>query len=126
MDNDLVQLLRTVIREELVPVNERLDRTDERLVSVSRHLVDIDQRLEGVDQRLESMDQRLEGVDQRLEGVDQRLNRIEEDQHLIKSAVLETNERLINVESLLENQHRIIELLSARSIEQEAKLKRII
>ncbi|MNJ05789.1 hypothetical protein D3C73_1673540 [compost metagenome] len=48
-----------------------------------------------------------------------------EEQELIKRAVLETNERLINVESILENQHRIIELLSARSIEQEAQLKRI-
>ncbi|ASA21275.1 hypothetical protein [Paenibacillus donghaensis] len=97
MDNDLVQLLRSVIREELAPVNDRLDRNDERLDGISQHLGNIDQRL----------------------------NHIEEDQHLIKSAVLDTNERLINVESLLENQHRIIELLSARSIEQEAKLKRI-
>lgn len=61
-----------------------------------------------------------------MDDFDQRLTRIEDDQQLIKRAVLDTNERLINVESLLENQHRIIELLSARSIEQEAKLKRII
>ncbi|MBW4080866.1 hypothetical protein [Paenibacillus sp. S150] len=97
MDNDWVQLFRSVIREELVPVNERLDRTDERLDGVSQHLGNIDQRL----------------------------NRIEADQHLIKSAVLETNERVIKIETILENQHRIIELLSARSIEQEAQLKRI-
>lgn len=97
MDNDSVQLLRSVIREELEPVNERLDRTDEKLNDVSQHLGKIDQRLD----------------------------RIEEDQHLIKNAVLDTNERLINVEALLENQHTIIELLSARSIEQEAQLKRI-
>ncbi|WP_150268261.1 hypothetical protein [Paenibacillus tepidiphilus] len=83
MDNDLAQLLRSVIREELTPVNERLDR-------------------------LES---------------DQQI--IKQDQELIKRAVLETNERVIKIESLLENQHRIIELLSARSIEQEAQLKRI-
>jgi archaellum component FlaC len=118
MDNDLVQLLRSVIREELVPVNERLDRTDERLVGVS-------QQLGKVDQQLGKVDQQLGNIDQQLDNIDQRLNRIEEDQHLIKSAVLDTNERLVNVEALLENQHRIIELLSARSIEQEAKLKRI-
>ncbi|MFD1178077.1 hypothetical protein ACFQ3W_17445 [Paenibacillus puldeungensis] len=53
------------------------------------------------------------------------IQEIKEDQHLIKRAVLETNDRLINVESILENQHRIIELLSTRSIQQEAELKRI-
>ncbi|WP_231575374.1 hypothetical protein [Paenibacillus sp. FSL P4-0081] len=44
---------------------------------------------------------------------------------MIKRAVLDTNERVIRMESILENQHRIIELLSARSIEQEALIKRI-
>jgi archaellum component FlaC len=97
MDNELAQTLRSVIREEFVPVNERLGRTEEQLDNVSKHLGNIDQRL----------------------------NRIEEDQHLIKRAVLDTNERVIKIESILENQHRIIELLSARSIEQEAQLKRI-
>jgi archaellum component FlaC len=97
MDNELAQSLRSVIREEFVPVNERLGRTEEQLDNVSKHLGNIDQRL----------------------------NRIEEDQHLIKRAVLDTNERVIKIESILENQHRIIELLPARSIEQEAQLKRI-
>ncbi|MFC6651186.1 hypothetical protein ACFTAO_19960 [Paenibacillus rhizoplanae] len=91
MDNDLVQLLRSVIREELVPVKAELGTVNERL------------------DRIETEQQNMK-----------------QDQEQIKRAVLETNDRLINVESLLENQHRIIELLSARSIEQEAKLKRII
>lgn len=91
MDNDLVQVLRSVIREELVPVKAELGTVNERL------------------DRIETEQQNMK-----------------QDQEQIKRAVLETNDRLINVESLLENQHRIIELLSARSIEQEAKLKRII
>ncbi|MBY9078439.1 hypothetical protein KIH86_27440 [Paenibacillus sp. HN-1] len=97
MSNDLSELLRSVIREELAPVNERLDHADKQMGTVI--------------EQLEKMDQRLE--------------RIEEDQHLIKKAVLDTNERVMKMETVLENQSRIIELLSARSIEQEAQLKRI-
>lgn len=37
MDNDLVQVLRSVIREELEPVNQRLDRTDENLEGINQH-----------------------------------------------------------------------------------------
>ncbi|MNO07301.1 hypothetical protein D3C76_1851590 [compost metagenome] len=55
----------------------------------------------------------------------QDIQEIKEDQHLIKRAVLDTNERVMKMESVLENQHRIIELLSTRSIQQEAELKRI-
>ncbi|MFB5269865.1 hypothetical protein ACE41H_24220 [Paenibacillus enshidis] len=47
------------------------------------------------------------------------------DQQEMKRAVLDTNERVMEIEGFLENQHRIIELLSARSIQQEADLKRI-
>lgn len=98
MDNDLVQVLRFVIREELEPVN----------------------------QRLEGMEVGQQGIKQDLIRISDNQEKIMVDLEMVKSAVLDTNERLINVESLLENQHRIIELLSARSIEQEAKLKRII
>jgi Mg2+ and Co2+ transporter CorA len=53
------------------------------------------------------------------------LERIESEQLLIKRAVLETNDSLKRLEGIQESQHHIIELLSARSIEQEAQLKRI-
>ncbi|CAN7158858.1 hypothetical protein [Paenibacillus sp. LjRoot56] len=56
----------------------------------------------------------------------ERLDRLELEQSQIKQAVLETNEIVKRLENVQEQQHRIIELLSARSIEQEAKLKKII
>ncbi|MNW37925.1 hypothetical protein D3C74_149800 [compost metagenome] len=90
MNNELRELLQSVIREELKPVNEQL--------------------------------QELRTVQQEMK---QDIQEIKEDQHLIKRAVLDTNERVMKMESVLENQHRIIELLSTRSIQQEAELKRI-
>jgi uncharacterized protein (UPF0335 family) len=58
-----------------------------------------------------------------LSPVIERLDRIELEQAQIKQAVLETNETVKRMELIQEQQHTIIELLSARSIEQEAKLK---
>ncbi|MDQ0891956.1 uncharacterized protein (UPF0335 family) [Paenibacillus sp. V4I9] len=74
LDNDLKEALTTLLRAELSPVIERLDR-------------------------------------------------LELEQAQIKQAVLETNETVKRMELIQEQQHTIIELLSARSIEQEAKLK---
>lgn len=71
------------------------------------------------------MNERLERIETEQQNMKQDQQTMMQDQELIKRAVLETNERVINIESILENQHRIIELLSARSIEQEAPLKRI-
>ncbi|GIO40665.1 hypothetical protein [Paenibacillus apis] len=99
-------------------INQQFEKMNSRLDSVDQHLSRVDQHLSRVDQHLSR-------VDERLSHVDERLSRIEEDQHLIKRAVLDTNERVMKMESVLENQHRIIELLSTRSIQQEAELKRI-
>lgn len=57
--------------------------------------------------------------------VNERLDRIESEQRAIKQAVLETNKGVKRLETIQESQHRIVELLSVRSIEQEAQLKRI-
>lgn len=92
---------------------------------INQQFEKMNSRLDSVDQHLSRVDQHLNRVDERLSHVDERLSRIEEDQHLIKRAVLDTNERVMKMESVLENQHRIIELLSTRSIQQEAELKRI-
>ncbi|GIP10792.1 hypothetical protein P4H94_24645 [Paenibacillus macerans] len=97
MDIQFSELLRSVIKEELEPIN--------------RQLVELTSEQQQMRQEQELMKQ------------DQEL--MKQDQELIKRAVLETNDRLKNVETILENQHKIIELLSARSIQQEAELKRI-
>lgn len=76
-------------------------------------------------EELEPINERLDRFDERFERFETEQQEMKQDQELIKRAVLETNDRLKNVESILENQHRIIELLSTRSIQQEAELKRI-
>ncbi|KRF33984.1 hypothetical protein [Paenibacillus sp. Soil787] len=91
MDNDLKEALTALLKAELSPVFERLDR-----------------------------------IDGRLDGIDNRLDRLELEQAQIKQAVLETNETVKRIEVIQEQQHRIIELLSARSIEHEAKIKQIL
>lgn len=85
----------------------------------------VDQRLDGIDRRLTGIEEEQTLMKQDINGIKQDVQEIKEDQHLIKSAVLDTNERVMKMESVLENQHSIIELLSARSIQQEAELKRI-
>ncbi|MDR6553619.1 hypothetical protein [Paenibacillus qinlingensis] len=112
LDNELKDALTAILRTELSPVLVRLDG--------------IGSRLDGVDAQFNGVDARLNSIDGKLEAIDTRLERLEFEQSQIKQAVLETNEIVKRLENVQEQQHRIIELLSARSIEQEAKLKKII
>ncbi|MED0758308.1 hypothetical protein SAMN04489735_10757 [Aneurinibacillus thermoaerophilus] len=78
--------------------------------------------------------QLLEQILDKLDQLNQRLDRVENnmatkedvaDLPLIKRAVLDTSDSVKRLEEIQDNQQRIIELLSARSIQQEAELKRI-
>ena len=71
------------------------------------------------------MEQQLNEILSEMKKYNQQLDRMEQEQQLIKQAVLETNDHVKRLEGIQESQHRIIELLSARSIQQEAELKRI-
>jgi hypothetical protein len=62
----------------------------------------------------------------------EKVNNIEKEQSQFKQALfelhemeLETNATVKRIEIIQEQQHRIIDLLSTRSIEHEATLKRI-
>lgn len=67
----------------------------------------------------------LKQINQRLDSIENHLEIVEFEQQQIKQAVLETNEKVNRLAVIQESQHRIIELLSARSIEHEAELKKI-
>lgn len=81
--------------------------------------------MEEVLSELKKINQRLESVENRLVSLENRLEVIEIEQQQIKQAVLETNEKVNRLEAIQESQHHIIELLSVRSIQQEAELKRL-
>ena len=64
-------------------------------------------------------------IKQEQQKTNERLTRLETEQQQIKLAAIETNEAVKRLESIQESQQHIIELLSARSIQHEAELKRI-
>ncbi|MET4560640.1 hypothetical protein [Lysinibacillus parviboronicapiens] len=75
--------------------------------------------------QLQQINQHINNIESRLDSIGNRLEILESEQQQIKQAVLETNEKVNRLEAIQESQHRIIELLSARSIQHEAELKRI-
>jgi flagellar capping protein FliD len=78
MTNELKDLLRSVLKEELEPVHTRLDGMDKRFDKIEK-------RLDGVDKRLDGVDKRLDGMDKRLNGMDQQLNILSKDVLEIKT-----------------------------------------
>ncbi|WP_107949007.1 hypothetical protein [Lysinibacillus parviboronicapiens] len=84
MDQDLKELLRSVLKEELGPVNQRLDGMDKRFDGMEQRLDGMDKRFDGMEQRLDGMDKRFDGMEHRLDGIDQRLDKIEDEVQEVK------------------------------------------
>lgn len=66
----------------------------------------------------------LDEVKQDMHDLKQEVHDLKAEQQLIKQAVLETNERLKIMEESQRQQDSILDVLSYRSIEQEAMIKR--
>ena len=95
MSHELVELLRSVLKEELQPIHERLDRLEAG-----------QQRLEERQQRLEERQQRLEEQQQRLEEQQQRL------EEKLDHFIIETRSHFKKIEDELADHRRMFEILS--------------
>jgi chromosome segregation ATPase len=130
MAQELIELFRSVLKEELQPVHERLGRLEEgqqRLEENQLRLEERQQRLEERQQRLEERQQRLEERQQRLEEQQQRLEerqqRLEEQQQRLEERqqrweekldnfLIETRSHFKKIEEELAEHRRMFELLS--------------
>ncbi|TCK07920.1 UNVERIFIED_ORG: hypothetical protein BDK47_103135 [Anoxybacillus amylolyticus] len=102
MSHELVELLRSVLKEELQPIHERLDR----LEAGQQRLEEQQQRLEERQQRLEERQQRLEERQQRLEEQQQRL------EEKLDHFIIETRSHFKKIEDELADHRRMFEILS--------------
>jgi hypothetical protein len=104
MSQELKELLRSVLKEELQPIHERLGRLEEGQL-----------RLEERQQRLEERQQRLEENQLRLE---ERQQRLEENQlrleEKLDNFMVETRSHFKKVEDELERQRHMFELVSTK------------
>ena len=69
MNQDDLNQIRAIIKEELNPIDKRLGGIDQRL-------------------RLDGIDKRLDGIDRRLDGIDSALNALREGQHAIREVMV--------------------------------------
>jgi chromosome segregation ATPase len=109
MAQELIELFRSVLKEELQPVHEQLARLEEgqqRLEENQLRLEERQQRLEERQQRLEERQQRLEEQQQRLE---ERQQRWEEK---LDNFIIETRSHFKKIEEELADHRRMFELLS--------------
>ncbi|OAT74597.1 hypothetical protein [Parageobacillus thermoglucosidasius] len=116
MAQELIELFRSVLKEELQPVHEQLARLEEgqqRLEENQLRLEERQQRLEERQQRLEERQQRLEERQQRLEEQQQRLEeRQQRWEEKLDNFIIETRSHFKKIEEELADHRRMFELLS--------------
>ncbi|SDI17797.1 hypothetical protein SAMN05192534_1245 [Alteribacillus persepolensis] len=81
--------------------------------------------LEQLLQTVTNIDSKVTDMETELKTVNTDLSELKENQRQVQQAVLETNETTKRMEANQEKHERILDLLSRRSIEQEAEMKRI-
>jgi hypothetical protein len=116
VSDELKEVLKSVIDEAFVPIHELLEK----------QLGGIEQQFNGIEHRLDGIEHRLDLIEQKQDIIIDQVVQNSEDITIIKNDHQNSIEGLRQIVQTQENQHRIIELLAVRSIEQEAAFKRVI
>ncbi|HEY0829450.1 MAG TPA: hypothetical protein VGE40_15220 [Bacilli bacterium] len=81
-DNELKEMLKTVIQGELKPIHEQMhvmqnqiQGLDNRIQGMDNRIGGIENRMEGMDNRFQGMENRIDGMDNRIEGMQDQMNR---------------------------------------------------
>lgn len=72
---------------------------------------------------LQKLNERVITIENDVSNIKNDVSNIKSEQQQIKQAVMETNESMKQLNAIQDSQQRIIELLSARSLEQESELR---
>jgi chromosome segregation ATPase len=119
--------------------DKKIDLILNKLESMDKRFDGMDKRFDDIDKRLDGMDKRLDGMDKRFDGMDKRLDRNEEMISTLIQIVGTTHSKVeelqTDVSLLLDNQktimqmqqdqQKILERLSIRSISHEADIAEI-
>jgi chromosome segregation ATPase len=74
---EIKQMLREVLKEELAPINRRLDSLETRLDSLETRLDSLETRLDSLETRMESFETRMESFETRMDGLETRMESFE-------------------------------------------------
>jgi chromosome segregation ATPase len=88
MNNELTDLLRSVLKEELEPVNKRLDAIETNGKEHAKRFDAIDQELSEHAKRLDGIDQDLKEHTKRFDGVDEDLKELKDGQERLQKNII--------------------------------------
>ena len=99
-EKTLLDAIKSIVKEETTPINQRLDK--------------IDQRFDKMDQRFDKMDQRLGKMDQRFDKMEEGQSRLE--QRVSKTELMIENTVIPAIGLLAEGQKTIQEQIKNLSV----------
>lgn len=126
MNEELKDLLRSVLKEELQPIHEQLEKVDKRFEQVDLRFEQIDKRFDEVDRRFEQVDLRFEKVETRLEAIEGNVSSLKD--NLINGLgpyFEKITDHIDEVKEITKNQQIVIDTLCVRSIQHESEINEI-
>ena len=98
MNNELIDVLRVVIKEELQPIKEELQQLNRRVGIIETRVENIEVRVENIEARVENIEARVESIEARVENIESRVENIESRVENIESRVESIEIRVETIE----------------------------
>ncbi len=130
----LEQILQKVTNMEtrMDSVETKVGSMETKVGSMETKIGSMETKIGSMETKIDSMGTRMNSVEEKIDGItrqvvnnSEQLFELKNGQQHIQQAVRETEETVVRIESTQKHQERTIDLLSRRSIDQEAELRRL-
>ncbi|MBB6732834.1 BLOC-1 subunit 2 family protein [Cohnella zeiphila] len=123
----LAQLLKMMAatNQKVTDMDRKVDRLDQRVDRLEQKVDKLDQRVDRLEQKVDKLEQKVDKLEQKVDKLEQRTGALETRADEFDRKWEETNSLLKRLADGQERQERILDVLSARSIDHESQLQRL-
>lgn len=75
MENELLSAIRGMLKEELQPINTRLDSMDEKIQGLDVKVNSMDKKIQELDGNVSNMDGKIQGLDEKMQKMDTKIDK---------------------------------------------------
>jgi chromosome segregation ATPase len=113
------------VETKIGSMNTKIGSMETKMDSMELKMDSMESKIGSMETRMNSVEEKIDGITRQVVNNSEQLFELKNGQQHIQQAVRETEETVARIELTQKHQERTIDLLSRRSIDQEAELRRL-
>lgn len=127
------ETFKSILSEALEPIHKDIQHLKTEMGSMKSEIIDMNSRFDKLETRFDTLETRFDVLEDKVDNTQQQvatnaeqISIIRDEQQQVKTTLANTHKIAKQIETSQANHERTLDILSRRSIDQEAELKQLL